>query len=285
MAEPEAPELEVSKQRSPAYPYISLDLAVDRAKKLFERLRDTAQPREVMAQAYGKPVTSSATIQTFATLTQYGLLEVVNSNGQRRLRVSSVVRTLSNPNAPVETVQDILKDLALRPSIFRELWARYGTTIGLHDGAILYYLTHDREREHGSVFTDRAAQEVLRVYRGTITYAGLTEPDNILEEEEEDEVGTIDETLKAPSTESESTKSAPIPPDPLPQQRERRLPMSDQERELQTGMLSKTASYRVVVSGHVGVKEIERLIRKLEMDKEILADEEANNSGADDIFS
>jgi hypothetical protein len=44
------------------------------------------------------------------------------------------------------------------------------------------------------------------------------------------------------------------------------------ERVLQSGILSKTATYRVIVSGHVGVVEIERLVKKLEMDKEILAD-------------
>ncbi|MEA2988627.1 MAG: hypothetical protein QOG83_1338 [Alphaproteobacteria bacterium] len=36
----------------------------------------------------------------------------------------------------------------------------------------------------------------------------------------------------------------------------------------------KEASFRLVVTGIVGVKEIERLIKKLELDKEILADQE-----------
>ncbi len=44
------------------------------------------------------------------------------------------------------------------------------------------------------------------------------------------------------------------------------------ERELTTGILSKGASFRLIVTGQVGEKEIERLIRKLELDKEILAD-------------
>jgi hypothetical protein len=44
------------------------------------------------------------------------------------------------------------------------------------------------------------------------------------------------------------------------------------ERELTTGLLSKGASFRLIVSGRVGEKEIERLIKKLELDKEILAD-------------
>ena len=45
----------------------------------------------------------------------------------------------------------------------------------------------------------------------------------------------------------------------------------DGERELTAGLLSKEASFRLIVSGPVGVREIERLIRKLELDKEILA--------------
>jgi hypothetical protein len=45
------------------------------------------------------------------------------------------------------------------------------------------------------------------------------------------------------------------------------------ERELTTGLLSKETSFRVIVNGPVGVREIERLIKKLELDKEILADE------------
>jgi hypothetical protein len=49
--------------------------------------------------------------------------------------------------------------------------------------------------------------------------------------------------------------------------------MYEGERQLTTGLLSKDASFRLIVSGPIGVREIERLIRKLELDKEILADE------------
>ena len=52
------------------------------------------------------------------------------------------------------------------------------------------------------------------------------------------------------------------------------------ERELTTGLLSKDANFRLIVSGTVGVKEIERLIAKLNLDKEILAetDEDGDTS-------
>lgn len=46
----------------------------------------------------------------------------------------------------------------------------------------------------------------------------------------------------------------------------------EDERELTTGLLSRDSSFRLIVSGPIGAREIERLIRKLQIDKEILAD-------------
>ena len=52
------------------------------------------------------------------------------------------------------------------------------------------------------------------------------------------------------------------------------------ERELTKGILAKDSSFRLIVSGNIGVKEIERLIKKLELDKEILADHDDDNEEA-----
>lgn len=46
----------------------------------------------------------------------------------------------------------------------------------------------------------------------------------------------------------------------------------EHERELMTGILSAEANFRLIVSGKIGSKEIDLLIRKLTIDKEILAD-------------
>lgn len=52
--------------------------------------------------------------------------------------------------------------------------------------------------------------------------------------------------------------------------------MSD-ERELTSGMLASDTSFRLLVSGIVGVKEIDCLIQKLVLQRETLA-----KQGADD---
>ena len=45
------------------------------------------------------------------------------------------------------------------------------------------------------------------------------------------------------------------------------------ERELTTGLLAIDASFRLIVSGKIGVNETERLIQKLESTREFLADQ------------
>lgn len=65
--------------------------------------------------------------------------------------------------------------------------------------------------------------------------------------------------------------SPQVSPPPRPDQK---VKIMEGERELTTGLLSKETSFRLIVSGSIGVKEIDRLIRKLELDKEILAEPE-----------
>lgn len=60
--------------------------------------------------------------------------------------------------------------------------------------------------------------------------------------------------------------------------------MEAQERILKTGMLSKGSSFRLIVDGRIGVKEIDRLIKQLELDKEILADEDDGDDHLIDPF-
>jgi hypothetical protein len=90
------------------------------------------------------------------------------------MRVSSLAQGILNPHAPQEKIREGYKVAALNPPIFSELWAHFGDTEGLNESVPLYYLTSDRGHEHGGVFTERAAHEVLRVYRATLSFAGVS---------------------------------------------------------------------------------------------------------------
>ena len=49
---------------------------------------------------------------------------------------------------------------------------------------------------------------------------------------------------------------------------------SSEEREWKKGQLTKDISYRLIVTGNVGVQEIEELIKHLELEKEMLSGQE-----------
>ena len=50
--------------------------------------------------------------------------------------------------------------------------------------------------------------------------------------------------------------------------------MSIRERQLMSGPLSREAAFRLIVCGPIGVREISRLIEKLRLDREILAQDD-----------
>lgn len=61
--------------------------------------------------------------------------------------------------------------------------------------------------------------------------------------------------------------------------------VNDGERELISGLLSKDTNFRLIVSGPVGVREIERLMEKLEIDKKILAEATAEGGSRHDPYA
>ena len=53
--------------------------------------------------------------------------------------------------------------------------------------------------------------------------------------------------------------------------------MSDMlERQILSGLLSRCSRFRLFVAGDIGAKEIDGLIRVLELQKELLSDDEAD---------
>jgi hypothetical protein len=60
------------------------------------------------------------------------------------------------------------------------------------------------------------------------------------------------------------------------------VPSMNKEREYLRGLLSREASYRLLVSGDIGPKELGKLIKLLQAQKAILEDD-ADREGRDDI--
>lgn len=250
-----------TRPRSPNYPNLSLPDAIARVRRVFERDRRSPLDRAVVAKHMGYSGLSGSSDKTISSIMQYGLLERV---GKGEVRVSQLAVDIFHPDKPSDRSRAV-GIAGMTPPLFRSLRERFPQSVPSPD-ALRSYLVRQN-------FLDRAISPVISAY---------TETCQFLEQENAWESGG---TLKDIGSESSSYEledelespvaSAPVaqrvtpPPAPSPKKEREKM---DGERTLLKGILSSEADFEVLVSGPVGVKEIERLIRKLEFDKEILAE-------------
>jgi hypothetical protein len=259
MAEQAAPAASKGKKdRSPSFPFIPLSVAVQRLEAFesyFGRHPATAARAGL---AWGLKEASSAADQTLAALRSFGLVEYNGTGPRREVSVSEDGRKYLR--AQQDSVKEaVLKTCALRPRVIRQFWAAWGAERPA-DAVAIDTLVLD------NAFSDNGARAFLKVYDATVAFAKLSTADKVDVTEDDGH----DEGDQGPEIKS-------TPPNP-PLSPTKRIPLEgpsrlmDGERELTTGILSKDTKFRLIVSGPVGVKEIERLISKLELDKDILAE-------------
>src|SRR5206468_2533585 len=126
-AKPEAEESNGNKRRhrSPNYPFVNLEKAIERTKQIYEQDRRHDVPAKVVSEKRWeyKPGSSQGD-QVIAALRAYGLVEVSGASDKRMVRVSDRGYRIL---AGAADAGERLKDAALSPSIHGELWQKYGT--------------------------------------------------------------------------------------------------------------------------------------------------------------
>lgn len=302
-----------AKERSPSYPFISLQAATERLAAFDKWAGRHSAPIDKVGLAWKLKENSSQASQTLSTLKSFGLLNYENTGNKRSVVISEDGRTYLL--AKQESVkQDVLRRCATKPKAIAKYWDKWGADRP-HNDVCLDALTL-----HGG-FTKSAAQTFLKVYDETIAFSGLANSDNMNEYlEEEDstkiEVGDLiqwesggqlqfsapkrvraiqnDQGLDWIFVEGSNTgipmsevnveqknplvKPELIPPTlPESSKADGELPSLKNEREFLRGPLSKIASYRLLVSGELGPKEIGKLITMLEAQKGILEDEDEDS--------
>lgn len=262
MAEPKASSAPASKRdRSPAFPYIGLAKAVERIEKIYEKAKRYDVRVADIAGDWKLSPKSSSTDRNVAALLSYGLVEESGSGENRKIKLSEIgSRILADTRPGVR--EKLLAEAALKPIIVADYARRWAD--GRPDEA---HALSQLKFEGG--FTEEGAAQFLRVFDETIRFTNESEADKFTANEADAE--------RQPGGESEVNPD-PTSDNPPPTLARKFNPMAG-ERELTTGILAKDASFRLIVSGKIGVKEIERLIKKLELDKEILADQDNDADG------
>lgn len=255
--------------RSPNFPSVSLGEAVDAIKKVHAAEGRSKVPRLSVVKPLGYTSINGRSLSVLGALKAYGLME----GRADELRISEEGFTLANAPDDSTEYREALLFSFRAPSAFQRFTEE-------DEGASAETLKWKLQK---GGFQPESAERLVRVYResrelvnaATGGYAPNVETVAHAPEEKPAMHSVFDDmTQMAFGPDSlEAAKRFVQHNGGLPPGDEQTgLGMGIHERVLQSGMLSKMAGYRVVVSGPVGVAEIDRLLKKLEMDKEILAD-------------
>jgi len=243
----------MAKVRSPNYPSLPLGSALEAIRTAYTKDHRNKMSRGVLANHMGYTSLNGRALGKIGAVRAYGLIE---GSGDELKISDDAVTALMAPTGSKERTE-ALGRLANKPTLFQDIRKEFPDTVPSIEN--LKFALIKRQ------FTPDAAEKAAKSYLATMNLvAGIPDAYNSSEEDEGDEVVDVDDP----------------PPPPPPGNK---VKIMTGERELTTGLLAKDASFRLIVSGNIGVKEIERLIKKLELDKEILADTD-DGEEENDVF-
>lgn len=153
---------DVLRKKSPRAPSLSLDEAVERALKIYDKERRHSAPTDVIAQNLGyKSANNGAALSAIASLRSYGLLEKAQEG---KLAVAKDVEAYRF--APTDELKSELRIKWLKtPNIFSELLEKYAE--GLPSDASLRFDLIQRG------FTPASAESTLAVFKKSIEFANF----------------------------------------------------------------------------------------------------------------
>lgn len=253
----------MNQQRSPHYPNISLPEAIARARRAFDLDRQAPLDREVAAKHIGYSGRSGTSDKVIGSIIQYGLFESV---GKGEVRVSQRALDIFHP-LNEQQKREAIQKAAYAPAVFRVLRDRFGAGVVPSEDSATSYLIREK-------FLPNAIDRVYSSYVATCQFLKQEGATDFAVPSPDEEEESIASESAAPRAEDPEPFAPLSPARSKPNSPYRNMEAHGMQRMLTQGMLSKNATFEIIVTGKIGPKEIETLIRKLEIDKAILADDD-----------
>ncbi|CAN5428743.1 hypothetical protein BH18VER1_BH18VER1_07860 [soil metagenome] len=178
----------------------SLRFAVEAADKIWKAQNKHAAHIDSVVQTIGYTKRTGASLRAISALDQYGLTKETGNSDNRNVGLSEAALDILMGTA--EQKQKALKSAAIKPTIYRELWSRYGAHPPADDVMRTFLI---REKS----FNPTVVDDVVKDYRITVEYANLR--DNIPEDEPPSD-SAPSEDAPLPSTSSKPLQRKPSAP-------------------------------------------------------------------------
>jgi hypothetical protein len=161
--------------RSPAYPFIGIEKALERAQQLFDAEGRYEAPLVSAYTAWGLGAKSSGARQTAAALGYYGLIDVAGDGNQRKAKVSDLAyRILGDKREDQSERKALIREAALKPPIIKHLYSQYPDGLP-SDANVQHHLVFDRG------FNEKAANDVVSVFKSICAHTDLYQPQSKLD--------------------------------------------------------------------------------------------------------
>ena len=242
--------------RSPAYPAISLKAALKKVEDFYQIEGRNIAFLTVALSHLGYSPTSGSGLKVVAALSSYGLIDVVGSGKNRKMKLSELALRIvldKRENQP-EKIQ-LIQGLALKPKIHQKLWNLWGAEFPSIDS-----MCHHLIFEEG--FNEKFVKNFVKDYRETIEFAQLKDDVTANGVAKDEEVAGIvndleDENAIAESSTSTNSKQQAAPV------------LSSAEIEIAKYPVAKNCTIRVIANGVVNRKAIEALVAQLNLNLQL----------------
>jgi hypothetical protein len=157
-------------KRSPGYPMISLDEAIQKAKTLWDKDKNNPIPLAAAYEHLGYESKGGYAARIIAALKKFELI----SEKQNVIKLTEDAVDLALHDHSDERYIDIVKKLALKPSIYEIIFNKYNGAIP-SDSTLRIELIKEHE------FNPESVDNFISSFRKTIEFAGLSQNHKELE--------------------------------------------------------------------------------------------------------
>lgn len=182
------------RTRSPAYPAIGLQEAIQKTKVLWDKAKRHPASIYDLSVWWNFEKGSSAAMSAVSALSKFGLTENEGSGAERTARITeSGIKLVFNPDPDSTEYRHELRKAALLPGIHSEIWDKFFPELP-DDSVIERYLVIQRE------FNPQYVKGFIKQFRETIDFAGLTGDNAATDEPAPSEMPAPQATLPPQST-------------------------------------------------------------------------------------
>jgi len=154
--------------RSPSYPSIGLPEAISLARRIYDKVSMYPEDQETLAGLLGYDTGSSWLGLRLSALTKFGLAEIIPGNSSRGKAcvLTALAETLVTWNPASDEYKSALRQAALRPPIYNDIWTRFGPDLPTNQ-EMATFLVDERK------FNPNVVNPLLADFRATVECADL----------------------------------------------------------------------------------------------------------------